>query len=168
MVVVFHRWPTAQTVAGALVGSNETVDARRHIEIGPGETALGVRGELEANLVPAVHVNVGVMVGHLGGVGDTIDKRDRLREVLKGKLPHNRPPVAPPLTGGKAIVDLRIGEECHGPKDTRRAGTSLEKIGAANLQGTFSGDTGSGGAGHGDGSDNRRDGQSGACGETEP
>lgn len=166
MVVVFHRWPTAQTVAGALVGSNETVDARCHIEIGPGETALGVRGELEANLVPAVHVNVGVMVGHLGGVGDTVDERDRLREVLKGKLPHDRLVITVPLTGGEAVVDLRIGEECHGRKDTRRAGTSLEKIGAAYLQGTFSGDTRAGGAGHGDGSDNRRGGQGGACGET--
>src|ERR1700730_7265676 len=61
------------TVARAMAGSDAagpgsggTVDLARQLKVGVGEPALGVGGERQADLVPAVEEDVGMVVGRLG------------------------------------------------------------------------------------------------------
>jgi hypothetical protein len=93
--------------------SGKTVDAPRKLEIGTGEPALGVRRDLQANPVPAVQEDVGMMVGGLGSVGNPVDERDRMGKVGELPLAHDRLALARPLAASEPSVDLRVGEERH-------------------------------------------------------
>ena len=96
-LVFAHRWPApSQTVAGAARRRS-----RGEREVGVGEAALGVRGELQAHLVPAVHEYVRVVVGVLRQRGDAVDEGDRRAEVGELVLAHDRVALVPaPLAAG--------------------------------------------------------------------
>src|ERR1700691_329895 len=102
--------------------SGELVDARRHVEVGLRETALGVSRELETDLVPAVQMDVGMVVGRLGGLGHAIDEGDRLGKILKRPFACDRLSVALPLAGGEVGVDLRAREKHCANEDTPAGG----------------------------------------------
>ena len=70
--------------------SEQAVDLGRQPEVGVGEPALGVRRERQADLVPAVEEDVGVVVGGLGELGDAVDERDRGGEVREAEVPDDR------------------------------------------------------------------------------
>src|SRR3954468_8365918 len=63
--------------------AEDSVDALGHRTILVGQAALGVRGEGEADLVPAVHEDVRVVVGLLGRVGHAVHEGHRGGEVLE-------------------------------------------------------------------------------------
>src|ERR1700728_3851811 len=128
-----RRVEPKSVLAWPSLNSRKAVDAPRKLEVGAGEPTLGVRRELQANLVPAVQEDVGMMVGGLGSLGDTVDERDRLGKIRELQLAHDRLALAPPLTAGEPSVNLRVGEERH----------TGQVIGG-------SGDPGSRGASHGD------------------
>jgi hypothetical protein len=81
--------PRISNVAEAVAvarDSAEPVQARGDIGVRLGQFAVGVIGQREPHLVPPVHEDVGVSVGLLRRLGDPIDERDRLGEVLEPPL----------------------------------------------------------------------------------
>jgi hypothetical protein len=103
------------TVAG---GSVEKIDLRGKREVGVGEAARGVGGELQAHLVPPVHEDVGVVVGSLSELGDMVDEGNRRREVGELVLACDRITVTSPLAAGKLLLDLLLRKQRHGSDDT--------------------------------------------------
>jgi hypothetical protein len=61
----------------------EVIDLFGQLEVGVRETPGGMVGDGQPHLVPAVHEDVGVVVGRLGDLGDAIDERDRRDEVVE-------------------------------------------------------------------------------------
>jgi hypothetical protein len=89
-------------------GSGELLDAPGEVEIGLCESSLGVGGELQADLVPAVDQDVGVMVCPLGLRSGAVDEGDRLGEVGEGELAHDRLALATPGAVAQAFLDLLV------------------------------------------------------------
>src|SRR6266566_7257211 len=137
---VVHRMPDALTVAIARVGgrpaaaanvavasapSIELVDLRGQPEVGLRETALGVRGERQADLVPAVQEDVRMMVCLLRNLRHAVDESDRGGEILELALARDRlrqagVELAPalvsraPLAGlGESLLDLGLCQRAH-------------------------------------------------------
>src|SRR5215211_227118 len=67
---------------GGLGGLVELLDAGGELEVAVGQPTLGVAGEGQGDLVPA-DVDVGVVAGRLGCVGDLGDEGDRVGEDRK-------------------------------------------------------------------------------------
>src|SRR4029453_17287469 len=89
--------------AGGLGGLVEFLDAGGELEVAVGQPTLGVAGEGQGDLVPA-DVDVGVVAGRLGRVGDLGDERDRVSEVLAHEGLEDL--VAAPLPTGQALQAL--------------------------------------------------------------
>ncbi len=68
------------------VAQTRRIESSRELEVGVGEPALRVRGEREADLVPAVDEDVRVVVLLLGDLGDAVDEGDRRREVRERQI----------------------------------------------------------------------------------
>ena len=94
------------------VGRRRPAQARRSISPASSKSAsvrppCGVRGERQAHLVPAVHEDVGVVVGRLGDLGDAVDERDRRGEVgeARGRARSSEPSPSLPLAErGQALL----------------------------------------------------------------
>lgn len=84
------------------------VDALGEIEVGMRQTTLGVSGELEADLVPAVQQDVGMVVCPLGFSRQQVHEADRLLEVRELQLANYRLPLSPPLAVAQPLLDLVI------------------------------------------------------------
>jgi iron complex transport system substrate-binding protein len=92
----------------------EVIDPRRHLEIGFRQPPGGVVRERQADPVPAVDEDVGVVVGLLGGLGYPVDKRHRLDEVVEFPFADNLPVLELPLAFAQAVRDLAVAEQlCH-------------------------------------------------------
>jgi hypothetical protein len=91
----------------------ERVDLRSEREVGLGQAAVRVGGERQAHVVPAVHEDVGVVIGRLCGRRDGVDERDRCGEVGKLALAHDLGAVALPLGVVQVLLDLCVAEQCH-------------------------------------------------------
>ena len=89
--VFVHRGQTAGILPGA-----ERVDAFSHRAVVVGQLALGVRRELQADLVPAVDQDVRVVVVLLGDVRHPVHERDRRHEVLELVVADQRLALLPP------------------------------------------------------------------------
>src|SRR6202012_3920381 len=73
------------------------VEAPGHLEVHLGEAAHRMVGQRELHLIPAVQEDVGMVVGLFGDVGDPVDARNRLVEVLEAQLADDL--IALPLPG---------------------------------------------------------------------
>ena len=74
-----------------------------------------MRGERQAHLVPAVHEDVGVVVGGLGGLGDAVDERDRggeVGEAASSRTIERSSPACQSADAGQALLDLGVAEQC--------------------------------------------------------
>ena len=102
-VLVSHA-ATAGKVAAARAGTDrrrrglgKRVEPAGEVEIRLGDTAGGVSGERERDLVVAVDGDVRVMVGRLGRLGHPVDEGDRRREVVELQLADDRVALALPV-----------------------------------------------------------------------
>jgi hypothetical protein len=94
----------------------ETVDLGGELEVRVGETTLGVRGEGQADLVPAVHENIGVVVSRLCDLSDAVNERERCSEVREGEVAHDPavPICAPVGDANQSLLYVGIIEQAHG------------------------------------------------------
>src|SRR5262249_15275218 len=86
---------------------NQSINPLAELEILLGQSALAVGHHTQADLVPAVNQNVGMVIHGLGFVGDAIDELHRAFEVLEFQIA--RQPIAfqPPIReAGKSVLDL--------------------------------------------------------------
>src|SRR5216683_2746275 len=67
-------------------GSGRPVDLAGQAKVGVREAPFGVGRERQADLVPAVEQDVGVVVRRLGDLGHAVDEGDRRGEVLEPPL----------------------------------------------------------------------------------
>ncbi len=89
---------SAQASASICVGERE---------VGVGEAALGVGRERQAHLVPAVHQDVGVVVGRLRELGDAIDEaRSRRRSPRTSARARSTRPSRRHSPPCEALLDL--------------------------------------------------------------
>jgi archaetidylinositol phosphate synthase len=79
-------------------GSDELVAAGGELVVALGDTAGRVRAPAERDAAVA-DVDVGVVVGGLGGFGDAVDERDRSREVVEHELALERVAADAPAFG---------------------------------------------------------------------
>src|SRR5829696_3150480 len=99
-------WSSASIRArrsGGLGGLVEFLDAGGELEVAVGQPTLGVAGEGQGDLVPA-DVDVGVVAGGLGCVGDLVDEAHRVGEV--GAHEGLDDLIAAPLPTGQALQAL--------------------------------------------------------------
>ena len=101
------------------------------VEVGLGEAALGVGGERQADLVPAVDEDVGVVVGLLGQFGHAVDEGDRGGEV--GELPlaldgGRRQSVPRPRGASETCLDLRRRSSERHRRGARLASPAGERV----------------------------------------
>ena len=88
---------------GRTRGPPALAQARRSIRAASSKSAsvrppCGVRRQRQADLVPAVQQDVGVVVGDLGRLRHAVDERHRVGEVRERELAHDRAPLAPRAT----------------------------------------------------------------------
>src|SRR5579862_7803211 len=106
-------------------GTSERLDLRREVEIEVGQAVGGVRGESDADALPA-DVDVGMVIGLLGEEAHSHDERDRAGKVAAVELLDDLVALARPA--GQRFErrrDLGVGEggHCSIEPETRRRGT---------------------------------------------
>jgi len=61
----------------------QPIDGARELEVPLGERADRVTRQAQANVVPSVNEDVGMVIGGFGHLGDAVDERDRRREIAE-------------------------------------------------------------------------------------
>ena len=110
--IVPRCWMAWQSRAG------ERVDRRGEREIRLGDAALAVRGQRQAQLVPAVDEDVRMVVGGLGGVAHSVGERHRRGEVGDLDVAHDRVAVLAPRATCDPAGDLVGRERAHDREST--------------------------------------------------
>src|SRR5215510_16262198 len=103
----FLQEVTLATARGTDSTLNQSVNPLGQFEILVGQSAHTVGHHAQADVVPAVDQNIGVMVQGFGFISDTVDEFHRAFEVLKLQIARQPIAISAPIReAGKGVLDL--------------------------------------------------------------